>query len=129
VKVLKAHLVRAVCDWAIEQGFTPHVAVYVEYPGVQVPRRYVQDGRIVLNIHPQATQHYQLDNNGLSFSARFGGAPQAIQVPWPAILAVYAKENGQGISFPEPEKPESPIEPSPAADPSRAVRPVLRRVK
>ena len=129
MNVLKAHLVSAVVDWALEQGFTPHVAVFANYPGVQVPDRFVKDGRVVLNVHPGAVHLYLLNDDGLSFSARFGGVSQSVSVPLPAILAVYANENGQGISFPEPEKPESPPDSTPDDVPPRPIRPVLRRVK
>ncbi len=129
MSALKSHLVRAVVDWALEQGFTPHVAVFTGYPGVQVPDRFVQDGRVVLNVHPSAVHLYLLNDDGMSFSARFGGVSQSVHVPLPAILAVYANENGQGISFPEPEKPGAPTDSAPGDTPPRPVRPVLRRVK
>lgn len=129
MNVLKAHLVRAAVDWAIEQGFTPHVAVFANYPGVQVPERFVQDGRVVLNIHPGAVHLYLLNDDGMSFSARFGGVSQSVNIPLPAILAVYANENGQGISFPEPETPPTPSDSAPGDAPPRPARPVLRRVK
>jgi stringent starvation protein B len=105
VKELKSYLVRAVSDWALDQGLTPHVAVAATYPGTAVPAEHVQEGRIVLNIHPRAISAYALDDEGLAFSARFGGRPFEVRVPLPAILAVYARENGQGISFPEPVPP------------------------
>ncbi len=129
MSALKSHLVRAVVDWALEQGFTPHVAVFTDYPGVQVPDRFVQDGRVVLNVHPSAVHLYLLNDDGMSFSARFGGVSQSVHVPLPAILAVYANENGQGISFPEPEKLGTPTDSAPGDTPPRPARPVLRRVK
>lgn len=129
MNVLKAHLVRAVVDWALEQGFTPHVAVFANYPGVQVPDRFVQDGRVVLNIHPSAVHLYLLNDDGVSFSARFGGVSQSVHIPLAAILAVYANENGQGISFPEPEPETPPPDSAPGGTPPRHTRPVLRRVK
>jgi stringent starvation protein B len=126
---LKAHLVRAVIDWALEQGFTPHVAVTANYPGAQVPSRFVQDGRIVLNVHPRAVHLYMLNDDGMTFSARFGGVSQSVSVPLPAILAVYANENGQGISFPEPDRPDDAPETTGAETAPRPGRPILRRVK
>jgi stringent starvation protein B len=131
VKELKACLVRSVCDWALDLGFTPHVAVDASYPGVAVPAEYVQDARIVLNIHPRAIQGYALDDGGLRFSARFGGRPFMISVPLPAILAVYARENGQGISFPEPEKPSPDSGPGAEGGPGEPPRkgPQLRVIK
>ncbi len=105
MKELKAYLVRSVCDWALDQGLTPHVAVHAAYPGASVPRQFVKEDRIVLNIHPNAIADYVLGDEGLVFSARFEGRPFPVAVPLPAILAVYARENGQGISFPEPAPP------------------------
>jgi stringent starvation protein B len=73
VTSLKPYLLRAVYDWAMENGSTPHIAVDATYAGVQVPERYVEGGRIVLNIQPNAIQGYQLTDEAISFSARFGG--------------------------------------------------------
>lgn len=128
---LKCYLVRSVCDWALDQNLTPHVVVDATFTGVRVPERYVENGRIVLNVHPRAVQQYQLVDEGLSFSARFGGQPMLVVVPLPAILAVYAKENGQGISFPEPAKgPEgAPPEPAPEGEAPRPKGAHLRVIK
>ncbi|UCH54066.1 MAG: ClpXP protease specificity-enhancing factor [Pseudomonadota bacterium] len=125
---LKPYLLRAVYDWAMENGCTPYVAVDATYAGVQVPERFVEGGRIVLNIAPSAIHGYQLDDDGLSFSARFGGAPSQVIVPLPAILAIYAKENGQGISFPEPGK-NAESEPTPPDSPTPKKGPTLKIVK
>lgn len=128
---LKAHLVRAVVDWALELGLTPHVMVDATFAGVQVPAAYVKDGRIVFNVSPGAVRDYMLDDQGLHFSARFSGQSMQITIPLPAILAVYAKENNQGISFPEPAKgPEgTPPETPPSEEPPRPKGPHLRVVK
>ncbi|BAU47257.1 peptidase [Sulfurifustis variabilis] len=123
---LKLYLLRAVYDWSVEQGCTPHVIVDAKGAGVQVPPAYVHDGQIVLNIHPRAVGRFELTERALSFSARFGGRPFDVEAPLAAIRAVYAKENGQGIAFPESEEP-GPPEPEHAAE-SRP-RPVLKRVK
>ena len=129
MNALKAHLVRAVCDWALEQGFTPYVVVYAAYPGVQVPDRFVQDGRVVLNVHPQAVHRYLLNDDGLSFSARFGGKPFDIECPIAAVRAIYARENGQGVAFPEAEEPAAPDPQSSAPTPTPRKGPVLKRIK
>lgn len=99
---LKRYLVRSVFDWALDENLTPHILVDATFSGVCAPERYVENGRIVLNVHPGAVHQFQLTDEGLSFSARFGGQPMLVLVPLLAILAVYARENGQGISFPEP---------------------------
>lgn len=99
--------------------------------GVQVPPGYVENGRIVLNIHPRAISGFSFDHSGIRFSARFGGSPYAIDIPLAGLLAIYAKENGQGVSFPERDEPP-PAEPAaPVRAPTNAPRkgPVLRRIK
>jgi stringent starvation protein B len=116
VSELKRYLVHSVCDWALDQNLTPHVMVDAGFAGTRLPDRFVENGRIVLNVHPRAVHHFELTDQGLSFSARFGGQPMQVVVPLPAILAVYAKENGQGISFPEPAKGPEGTPPAPAPD-------------
>ncbi len=98
---LKLYLIRAVYDWAVDGGFTPQVLVDAAAPGVRVPPAYVQDGRIVLNIHPRAVGHFEFAEDRLRFSARFGGQSLAVEAPYAAVLAIYARENNQGITFPD----------------------------
>ncbi|HKQ30243.1 MAG TPA: ClpXP protease specificity-enhancing factor [Burkholderiales bacterium] len=98
---LKTHLLRAVYDWAVENGHTPHIIVDANYAGVHVPTGYADaTGRVVLNIGPNALRNFQFDDQWIRFSARFGGTPFNVETPLDAVLAIYAKENGQGISFP-----------------------------
>jgi stringent starvation protein B len=98
---LKTYLLRAVYDWAVESGCTPQVVVDANANGVRVPPGHADaNGRIVLNIHPRALQGFSLDDRWLRFTARFGGTPFGVEVPLAAVLAIYARENGQGISFP-----------------------------
>lgn len=98
---LKTHLLRAVYDWAVENGFTPHLIVDTTVSGVRAPSSYAdQAGRIVFNIHPRALKGFSFDDQWLRFSARFGANSFAVETPLMAVLAIYAKENGQGISFP-----------------------------
>ena len=96
---LKPYLIRAVRNWAVDSGLTPCVLVNASLPGVKVPADYVDNGRIVLNVHPRAVGRFDLDNEWLQFSARFAARSFAVEVPLAAVLAVYARENGQGISF------------------------------
>lgn len=98
---LKPYFLRAVFDWAVDNGFTPHLLVNADYPGVVVPAGYVENGQIALNIHPQAAHGLQLGDETLSFSARFGGQPLAVTVPLGAVLGIFARENGEGVTFPE----------------------------
>lgn len=95
----KPYLVRALYDWCVDNGFTPYLAVFVD-ANVTVPMEYVKNDEIVLNIGPDACQKIQLDNDWISFSARFGGIPKEIFVPVSHVMAIYARENGQGMSFP-----------------------------
>jgi stringent starvation protein B len=132
VSELKRYLLRSVCDWALDEGLTPHILVDATFSGARVPERYVENGRIVFNVHPRAVHLFEITDTGLGFSARFGGQPMQVFVPLPAVLAVYAKENGQGISFPEPATtgPEGqPPEPAPEGEPPRPKGAHLRVVK
>lgn len=105
MKLLKSYLIRAVRDWALESGLTPYILVDANRPGVVVPDRFVNLGRIVLNVHPRAVNAFVLDDEVLRFSARFSGQSLGIEIPTTALTAVYAKENGQGITFPQSDAP------------------------
>jgi len=130
VSPLKYFLARAVYDWTLDNALTPHVIADATMAGVQVPPGYVENGRIVLNIHPRAIHGFSFDHGGIRFSARFGGSPYVIDIPLAGLLAIYAKENGQGVSFPERDEPP-PAEPAAPGRPAPAPRkgPVLKRVK
>lgn len=97
----RPYLIRALYEWCSDNGFTPYVAVRVD-DSVQVPREYVKDGEIVLNISFDATSALQLGNDFIEFKARFGGKPREILVPVGRVIAIYARENGQGMAFPPP---------------------------
>ncbi|NDC60629.1 MAG: ClpXP protease specificity-enhancing factor [Betaproteobacteria bacterium] len=134
----RPYLVRALHEWCADNGFTPYVAVSVD-DSVKVPREYVNNGEIVLNISFDATSHLQLTNDFIVFKARFGGVAREITVPMGRVIAIYAKENGQGMAFPAPvdddptlpplhtTPPDHPLPPSPAG--GAATRPQLKRVK
>jgi stringent starvation protein B len=97
----RPYLLRALHDWCTDNGFTPYVAVHVG-PGVRVPQEYVKNNEIVLNISFEATAGLQLGNEFIEFKARFGGVTRDIQVPVDHVVAIYARENGQGMAFPMP---------------------------
>jgi len=97
----RPYLIRALYEWCTDNGFTPYVAVRVD-DSVQVPREYVKDGEIVLNVSFDATSSLQLGNDFIEFKARFGGKPRDILVPIGRVIAIYARENGQGMAFPPP---------------------------
>ncbi|MCX7278417.1 MAG: ClpXP protease specificity-enhancing factor [Burkholderiales bacterium] len=97
----RPYLIRALYEWCTDNGFTPYVAVLVD-DSVQVPREYVKDGEIVLNISFDATSSLKLGNDFIEFKARFAGTPREILVPIGRVIAIYARENGQGMAFPSP---------------------------
>lgn len=126
------YLIRAIYDWALDNGLTPHLLVAADQPGVAVPPAYVKDGRIALNISPMAVQSFDAMAEPLFFSARFGGAAFDLEIPSTAVLAIYAAENGEGIAFGDPDSvppPESPDEPDGEPRPRTQGRPRLRVVK
>lgn len=95
----RPYLIRALYEWCTDNSLTPYVAVQVD-DSVQVPREYVKNGEIVLNISFDATSSLSLGNEFIEFKARFGGTPREIKVPIDRVTAVYARENGQGMAFP-----------------------------
>ena len=105
----RPYLIRALYEWCSDNGFTPYIAVRADET-VQVPREYVQNGEIVLNVSPDATSSLAIGNEFIEFKARFGGVPREIMVPVDRVLAIYARENGQGMAFPvaAPEGTQNP---------------------
>lgn len=125
----RPYLIRALYEWLVDNGKTPYMMVNAEYQGAIVPTRFVENGRIILNVDPSAVSGLELGNDWISFSARFRGASEEILVPPGAVMGVYAKENGQGMLFPDEEidaesKPEDDPDPTPPGS-----RPVLKVVK
>ena len=97
----RPYLIRALHDWCTDNGFTPYVAVFVD-ASVQVPAEYVKNNEIVLNVGFEATSALKLGNEVIEFKARFGGTSREIIVPIDHVIAIYARENGQGMAFPMP---------------------------
>ena len=97
----RPYLIRALYEWCTDNGLTPYIAVLVD-DTVQVPREYVQNGEIVLNISFDATSALKLGSEFVEFKARFGGVAREIVVPIERVIAIYARENGQGMAFPVP---------------------------
>lgn len=122
----RPYLIRAIHEWIVDNGLTPHLIVSAEVDGVQVPKQHVENGRIVLNISPHAVRDLQLGNEWIEFGARFGGNPFKVAVPTQAVLAVYARENGVGMAF-EDDDPEN--EPPSNSRDKKSVKPALRVVK
>lgn len=128
---LKPYLVRAIYDWIVDNQFTPYLLVDAGAQGVVVPRQYVQDGKIVLNLRPQAVHGLSLGNDEVEFGARFGGTPMQITVPMRAVLAIYAQENGKGMIFDDEGEDETPppTESAPKGGAGEKKRPTLKVVK
>lgn len=139
----KPYLVRALFEWCVDNGYTPHIAVKVD-TNTQVPMDHVRNGEITLNIAPTAVHKLQMGNELIEFSARFSGVARQVLVPVANVYAIYARETGQGMTFevelaapaaqaapqiePAAPGPDLPSEPEPTR-PNGAKRPALRRVK
>ncbi len=129
---LRPYLIRALYEWIVDNGMTPYVLVDAERDGVQVPRQYVEDGRIVLNLHPDAIVNLTMDNEEIGFQARFRGTPMAIHFPVAAVLAIYARETGKGMVFDKEMDGETPPPSGPPEkreEKPKSKRPTLRVVK
>jgi stringent starvation protein B len=120
----KPYLIRAIVDWCTDSGFTPYIAVAVD-DTVRVPAEFVKNGEIVLNISSLATSRLLIDNNAFSFHARFSGMPRDVYVPMGRVIAVYGRENGQGMAFEVPRALTAPA----AAEPPAAAAPQLAAVE
>jgi len=99
----RPYLIRALYEWILDNAQTPYLLINAEHDNIVVPQQFIEDGKIILNIAPQAVQDLELGNEWILFSARFSGSKLDIQIPMSAIIAIYAKENGQGMIFPEEE--------------------------
>jgi stringent starvation protein B len=119
----RPYLLRALHDWCTDNGFTPYIAVHVD-SRVQVPMEYVKNNEIVLNVGFEATSGLKLGNEAIEFKARFGGSSREIIVPIDHVVAIYARENGQGMAFPAPSDvdPAAAATEAPAPAPARGLR-------
>lgn len=107
MKSSRPYLLRALYEWIVDNGCTPHIIVDVAVPRVDVPQQYVKDGQIVLNLAPTAVIELQMADDAVRFNGRFGGRPVDIFIPMAAVLGIYARENGQGMAF-EPDDETGP---------------------
>ncbi len=132
----KPYLIRALHQWCCDNGFTPYIAVLAN-GRAKVPREFVRDGQIVLNVSYEATGHLEISNERITFQARFGGVARELIVPIGNVLAIYAKENGAGMAFEadadDEAEGEATTETEPDDDseppPPPAGRPKLQRIK
>ena len=131
----RPYLLRALNEWIADHGVTPHLLVDALRPGVQVPPQAVSDGKVVLNIAERAVARLLIDNETVTFTARFGGVSHPVVVPISAVLAIYARETGQGMALPEdasapgPHQPPSPETPPPEDGAPAPKRGHLRLIK
>ena len=137
----KPYLLRAIWEWCCDNGFTPYIAVQVDLR-TRVPREFINDGQIVLNIGPDATSQFQIGNDLIEFQARFGGISRKISVPVEQVSAIYSRENGAGMAFDlaaeaatgeaqdaEMVGDDAPAEPPPEPPRPEGGRPKLQRIK
>lgn len=124
----RPYLLRAIYEWLVDNHLTPYVMVDALQPHVNVPEKFVEDGKIVLNISPNAVARLSMTNESLEFDASFSGVPQHIYVPIPAVKAVYAFENGRGMVFSEEDEDGDDLPPDSTPPPQKG-RPSLKIVK
>ncbi|MCE9632743.1 MAG: ClpXP protease specificity-enhancing factor [Methylophilales bacterium] len=122
----KPYMIRAIYEWCVDNGLTPHLMVLVD-GGTRVPMGFVKDGEIVFNINYSAIKGLQMENDAITFSARFNGVPQNIYIPINAVKGIFARENGQGMFFDPEQSPSPPI--SGGAPPNPKKKPSLKLVK
>lgn len=132
----RPYLLRAIYEWLVENQLTPYIMVDASFPGVEVPSRHVEDGKIVLNIESQAIQMLRMGNDAIEFDARFSGVSRHIFVPIRAIKAIYAFENGRGMVFgddeedmPPPDGSPTETNSTPTSTPPKKGRPDLKIIK
>ena len=128
----RPYLLRAIYEWIVDNGLTPYLLVNADYPDVQVPVEHVNNGKIILNVAPEAVQSLDLGAADVSFNARFGGRPMNLHFPVSAVLAIYARENGRGMVFSDSDDNPPPNPPEPDKDDSSEKPrsgPTLRVVK
>ena len=125
----RPYLIRALYEWIVDNGLTPYILVDIGKDGIDAPLEYADNGKLVLNVAPRAVRGLNVGNDFVSFNARFGGTPRDVTVPVEAGLAIYARENGQGMLFHERDDGGEPPEGGPGGGQKSAGRPTLRVVK
>lgn len=122
---LKPYLIRSIYEWIVDNQLTPHLLVDAENSDAILPEEFIEDGKIVLNIRPEAIQGLTLGNEEIQFNARFSGNSMHIVTPTTAVLAIYAKENGKGMMFDQEENTDD----TPPPGETKPTKPQLRVVK
>ena len=125
----RPYLLRALYQWIGDNNMTPHILVDAGVAGVEVPEHAIQKGKVILNIDQAAVRELEMGNEWLTFNARFSGRQHQVSVPVEAVLAIYSKENGQGMMFALDDETTPPTEPGPDGDSRPTRRPHLKIVK
>ena len=125
----RPYLLRALYEWIGDNGMTPHILVDASAEGVDVPDQAVQKGKVILNIDHAAVRELEMGNDWLTFSARFAGRQHHVHVPVEAVLAIYSKENGQGMMFAQDDDSVPPPDPDGGTEGPPGRRPHLKIVK
>lgn len=125
----RPYLLRALYEWMLDNQCTPHILVFADAEGVEVPRDHVQNGQIVLNIAPTAVVHLLIDKEAISFNARFSGKSMDIYIPMHAIMGIVTRENGQGMMFDFSEPPPDRTTGDGLEQKKPTGKPTLKRVK
>jgi len=128
----RPYLIRALYEWILDNDLTPYILVDAGVEGVEVPQQFVDDGKIVLNVAPRAVQALDLGNEAVAFEARFSGQAQLLYIPIGAVMAIYARENGQGMMFGDDDgggDDTPPTDSGPDGSGKSEGRPALRVVK
>lgn len=131
----RPYLIRALYDWILDNQCTPYLLVNAGFPETAVPEGFVEDGQIVLNLSPSAVRHLDMDNDRICFDGRFGGVAQQVWIPAEAVMAIYARENGQGMVFevepvaPPPSDESGSATKVPSKSKPEGARPSLKVVK
>ncbi|HSP30424.1 MAG TPA: ClpXP protease specificity-enhancing factor [Halomonas sp.] len=130
----RPYLIRSLYEWILDNQCTPYVLVNAHYPDTVVPESFVEAGQIVLNLSPNAIRHLEMDNEKICFDGRFGGVAQQVWLPAQAVMAIYARENGQGMVFevdpaPAPPPSEAGVASTKGTAASKPSRPALKVVK
>jgi stringent starvation protein B len=130
IRPKRPYLLRAMHQWMTDCGHTPHIIVDIERSGVEVPRAYAKDGKIVLNVSFNAAQRLHLGNEWIELDARFSGVSQHVRFPVNAVLGIYARETGEGMVFSEQDMgPDPPTRPTTGPEEGGRGRPQLKVVK
>lgn len=125
----KPYLIRGLYEWLVDNNATPYVLVDAGFAGVIIPQGIAKDGKVVLNLSPNAIHKLEIDNEYIAFSARFSGVARNVYCPIASILAIYAKESGEGMMFNEEKQPDPDEKPKQQTQSKKPARPGLTIVK